>query len=121
MEKTGLLKKSGYFITSDGKNVIGFPSINEFIAQKVLQKTSPREAFHFYTGYGKPLAIFSSSLADFCKKMSHVNIKSLEYHIKNGHLAAWIEFLGDLELAQRIKQLRNTLRIVVLLFHKLCF
>ena len=110
MEKMGLVKKSGYFITSNGKNMIGFPPITEVIAQQVLQKTSPREAFHFYTGYGKPLAISSPSLEDFCKKTSHVNIKSLEYHIQNGHLASWIEFLGDLELAERINQLRNTLR-----------
>jgi hypothetical protein len=110
MEKTGLVKKSGYFITSDGKDMIGFPPINECIAQHVLQKTSPREAFHFYTGYGKPLAISSISLEDLCRKTSHVNIKSLEYHIQNGHLAAWIEFLGDSELAKRINQLRNSLR-----------
>lgn len=109
MERTGLVKKSGYFITSDGKTMIGFPPITE-LAQKVLQKTSPREAFHFYTDYGKPLAISSFSLEDFCKKTSYVNIKSLEYHIQNGHLAAWIEFLGDLELAERINQLRNMLQ-----------
>ena len=110
MEKTGLVKKSGYFITSEGKNMIGFLPINERLAQKVLQITSPREAFYFYTDYGKPLTISSSSLEDFCKKTSHINIKSLEYHIQNGHFAAWIDFLGDSELAERFNQLRNTLR-----------
>jgi transcriptional antiterminator len=110
LEKTGLVKKSGYSITSEGKNIIGFPPITEQIAQKVLQKTSPREAFHFYTEYGKPLTTSSSSLEDFCKKTSQVNIKSLEYHIQNGHFTTWIEFLGDSELAERFNQMRNTLR-----------
>jgi Mn-dependent DtxR family transcriptional regulator len=90
MERTGLVKKSGYFITDEGKELIGFPPINEKIAQKVLRKTSPREAFYFYTDYGKPLAV------------------SLEYHIHNGHFTAWIQYLGDTELAERINQLQNT-------------
>jgi DNA-binding transcriptional ArsR family regulator len=108
MERTGLVKKSGYFITDEGKELIGFPPINEKIAQKVLRKTSPREAFYFYTDYGKPLAVSSSSLEDFCSKVSHIKTQSLEYHIHNGHFTAWIQYLGDTELAERINQLQNT-------------
>lgn len=111
LEKTGLVMKSGYFITSEGKDMIGFPPINEQMAQKVLQQTSPPEAFHFYADYGNPLAISSPSLEDFCKKTNHIETQSLEYHIKNGHFAAWIEFLGDSELAERLNQLRNTIRM----------
>jgi DNA-binding transcriptional ArsR family regulator len=110
MERTGLVKKSGYFITREGKNLIGFPPINEKIAQQVLRKTSLHEAFYFYTDYGKPLYESSSSLEDFCSKISHVNTQSLEYHIHNGHFTAWIQYLGDAELAERINQLQNTVR-----------
>lgn len=110
MEKSGLVMKSGYFITSEGKNMIGFPPVNAHIAQKVLKNTSIREAFHFYTDYGKPLAISSSSLQDFCKKTSYINSKSLEFHVRNGHFAAWVKFLGDSELAERLNQLQSTVR-----------
>jgi DNA-binding transcriptional regulator YhcF (GntR family) len=110
MEKTGLIMKSGYFITSEGKDIIGFPPIDEQIAQQVLKKTSTREAFHFYTDYGNPLGVSASSLEDFCKITNNIHIKSLEYHSQNGHFTTWIRFLGDLELAERLNQLRNTIR-----------
>jgi DNA-binding transcriptional ArsR family regulator len=110
MERTGLVKKSGYFITREGKDRIGFPPINEKIAQKVLRETSLHEAFYFYTAYGQPLAESSSSLEDFYSKISHINTQALEYHIHNGHFTAWIQYLGDPELAERINQLRNTVR-----------
>ena len=76
----------------------------------MLKNTSIREAFHFYTNYGKPLAISSSSLQDFCKKTSYINSKSLEFHVRNGHFAAWVKFLGDSELAERLNQLQSTVR-----------
>lgn len=83
-------------------------TVDRELAKKVLRRTSVENAFHFYTGAGRPLWISSDSLVDFSKKIRFVDQRSIEYHFRRGDFEMWIRHLGDNELADRLKLLRET-------------
>ncbi|MEM2111640.1 MAG: hypothetical protein QXX08_07160 [Candidatus Bathyarchaeia archaeon] len=126
-EKTGLtkrtafmhllwLRKAGhievsedgfYTITETGKDVLGFPKVDLGLSQKILSKTQPDRSFYFYLGLGQPLGISSDNLTDFCEKIKTVDVKSVEFHTARGDFELWVHYLGDIELAKRLRLIKE--------------
>lgn len=92
----------GFLISEKGREVIGFPKIDEKKAQEILRKTPLENAFYFYTEVNQPLGVSSDCLTDFCEKIGSIDIKSIEFHIARGEFESWIHFLGDIELEKKI-------------------
>jgi len=104
--KLGCVSKSelGYYtVTDTGEEAIGIPMTDKALAGRVLVKTLPEKAFHFYAGIDKPTEISSDSLIDFCEKIKTVRIESIEFHMARRDFEMWIHSLGDLELAKRLR------------------
>ncbi len=97
-----------YTLTSSGREAIGFPKTDEKLAKKVLGKTSREKAFHFYKGIDQPTGVTSDSLTDFCEKLMTVDAIIVEFHTKRGDFETWIASLGDIELARKLKVIRET-------------
>ena len=110
LRKAGFVAESGgaYTITAEGKAVIGFPRISEEQSRKILHKTSPDKAFHFYSGIGQALGLSADHLTDFCNKIRSIDTKSLEFHMTRGDFESWIRHLGDTELEKRLRLIRET-------------
>ena len=78
------------------------------MAEKILSKTPPENAFHFYTGFNQPLGVFSNSLTDLCEKIRSIDIRSIEFHVARGDFESWIHhYLGDIELEKRLRLIRE--------------
>jgi len=109
LRKVGLLTKSegGYVITEEGKEMIGFPKIDEEKAKRILSKTPLENAFYFYTGINQPLGVFSDNLMDFCDKVRSIDIRSIEFHVARGDFELWLHYLGDIELAKRLRLIKE--------------
>lgn len=81
--------------------------VNMSLPQKILRKLPRERAFYFFTSIGNYTGESASSLEEFMKKISEVNVKSLEFHLSRGDFERWIaETLEDKELAEKIKSLR---------------
>jgi len=100
-------EKGYYAITELGKRTIGVPEIGEGLATTILQSRSTENAFNFYTGIGQYTGIFATSLADFYDKLQKVDLRSVEFHVSRGDFESWVRFLGDAELAERIRSIRD--------------
>ncbi len=110
LKMAGYVSKTedGYYtITEPGKEIIGFPKVDENLAKRILSKTPPEKAFHFYTEIGQPLGVSSDNLIDFCDKIKSVDVRSVEFHMARGDFELWVHFLGDAELAKRIRLIRE--------------
>ena len=77
------------------------------LPKKILGKTSPENAFNFYSGPDQPLGVSSDSLVDLCKRIRSIDIKSIEYHLTRGDFESWIRYLGDVELEKRLKLIKK--------------
>lgn len=100
-------QKGQYIISANGKKALGLPETTKETAQKILAKTPPERAFHFYAGIGKPLNIYVHDLLEFCDKVSQVKAESVEFHLSRGDFEAWFKSLGDLELAKKTALLKK--------------
>lgn len=111
LRRSGYVTTTGdgsYMLTDIGREILGLPKINRELAEKILGEVSGEMAFHFYIDIDKPLMISSNSLIDFCEKIRHVELKSIEFHLTRGDFEAWISALGDIDLARRIKVIRES-------------
>jgi len=66
------------------------------------------KAFQFYAGIDQPLGIWSDSLSDLCEKIKSIDLESVEFHISRGDFELWVHYLGDVELAKRLRLIRGT-------------
>jgi hypothetical protein len=96
-----------YTLTESGKEMIGFPKVDENLAKRVLSKTSPEKSFHFYAGIGQPSGVSSNNLIDLCEKIKLFDIRSVEFHAARGDFETWIHSFGDIELAMRMGRIRE--------------
>lgn len=82
--------------------------MKEEASQKIL-KTFPREkAFYFFTSIGNYTGESAASLKEFMEKITHVNVKSLEFHLYRGDFGRWInEVLEDKRLAEEVAKLQK--------------
>ena len=101
-------KKGYYTITEEGKEVIGFPKLTKEHASSILREVPHEKAFHFYVGLGQPLGVSAKSLPDFCEKVQTVSLESVEFHTARGDFELWIHYLGDVELAKRLRLIRES-------------
>jgi hypothetical protein len=110
LRKAGFVSESGggYTITAEGKTVIGFPRISDEESIRILHKTSPEKAFHFYAGIGQSLGLSADHLTEFCDRIRSVDVKSIEFHTARGDFESWIRHLGDIELEKRLRLVRET-------------
>lgn len=75
---------------------------------KILRNLPRKKAFYFFTSVGNYTGESASSLKEFIKKISEVDMKSLEFHLYRGDFEKWItQTLEDEELAIKISNLRN--------------
>ncbi|MEM2107390.1 MAG: DUF5752 family protein [Candidatus Bathyarchaeia archaeon] len=96
-----------YTLTYRGKEALGLPKIDRDLARKILSKVPQEKAFNFYIEIDKPLMISSDSLTDFCERIKNIDVKSIEFHSSRGDFELWIHFLGDVELAKRLRFIRE--------------
>ena len=72
------------------------------------KELSKEKAFYFFTAIGNYTGESATSMEDFLKKIKHINIKSIEFHFYRGDFEKWIsEIIGDKELAEQIKKLKD--------------
>jgi len=109
LAKMGLARKTeaGYVLTDYGREALGFPKVDEAFAKKILGKTPPEKAFRFYYGIHQPAGISSDSLVDFCEKIRAIDARSMEFHTSRGDFELWASYLGDTELAKRLRLIRD--------------
>ncbi|MEM2912254.1 MAG: DUF5752 family protein [Candidatus Bathyarchaeia archaeon] len=100
-------QKGYYTITNHGKQALGFPKINAKKALEILSPVPTEKAFYFYTGIGKYLGLYATSLQDFCDKIQTINIESLNFHVPRRDFELWLEGLGDIELAKKVSLIRE--------------
>jgi len=76
--------------------------------QKILRKVLREKAFYFFSSIGNYIGESAASLEEFVGKIKEVNPKSLEFHLYRGDFEKWVdEVLGDVRLAEKIRELRN--------------
>lgn len=96
-----------YTITVHGKEVLGLPKVDRELASRILSPVPSEKAFHFYEGMDQYLQVFANSLDDFCGKIQTVDVKSVEFHVPRRDFELWFQGLGDLELAEKMGQIRR--------------
>jgi len=76
--------------------------------QKILRKVLREKAFYFFSSIGNYIGESAASLEEFVGKIREVNPKSIEFHLYRGDFEKWVdEVLGDVRLAEKIRELRN--------------
>jgi len=74
----------------------------------ILRKLSREEIFYFFTSIGNYTGMSAASIEEFVGKIREVNAKSVEFHLYRLDFEKWVtEILGDIKLADQIKNLRN--------------
>jgi len=109
LRKSGYIEISdgGYTITDEGKEALGFPKLRGQAAKRILERVPRETAFPFYTQPDKRLGLFSDSLMDFCEKLRKIDAKSIEFHTARGDFETWVLYLGDIELKERLRSIRE--------------
>ena len=109
------LKKAGY-VSSPAKGYYGItalgretlkPKMGKEKALFLLSRVASEKAFHFYTGLHKYTGLHANSLCDFCEKVMHADVRSIEFHLSRKDFERWFESLGDRELAVRVGVIRE--------------
>jgi hypothetical protein len=112
LEKNNLLEKIGNDPPSYKVAVSGLMAIGALPkeAWRVFMKVPSEKCFlfHISTGLDNFTGISACNLSDMVEKVKTVDIKALEFHIPRGDIEKWVrDVLGDDELAERIKQIRE--------------
>jgi len=72
------------------------------------KELSKEKAFYFFTAIGNYTGESATSIEDFLKKIEHIDIKSIEFHVYRDDFEKWTaEIIGDKELAEQIKKLKH--------------
>ena len=100
-------QKGHYTITVHGKEMLGLAKVDRELASRILSPVPSEKAFYFYKGMGQYLQVSAKSLNDFCRKIQTVDIKSVEFHVPRKDFELWFQELGDLELAEKVGQIRK--------------
>jgi hypothetical protein len=78
------------------------------LAREILRGASEENRFHFYLGVDRPLGVSSDNLVDLSEAIKSVSLRAVEYHFGRGDFESWIRHLGDHDLADRLRLLRET-------------
>ncbi|MDH5806400.1 MAG: DUF5752 family protein [Candidatus Verstraetearchaeota archaeon] len=81
----------------------------KLIYYKILFGSLPdSHAFHFYSGFAKPLGIKARNLIELYNAINKIDEEVIIFHIKRGDLSRWIsEILGYRELAEKLKKINE--------------
>lgn len=110
------LKKAGYVsspekgyyqITNLGRELLE-PKISKEAATSLISPLALEKAFYFYTEINQYSGLHANSLPDFCEKIKHADIRSLEFHLSRKDFERWLESIGDRELAKKMGIIRET-------------
>ena len=97
------IPKYGYYaITALGKEAIGLPKIDKAHAAKILSTVPYDKAFHFCTSLHHYTQVHANNLLDFGGKIQKMDVESVEFHVPRRDFEAWVQSLGDVELAKRL-------------------
>jgi uncharacterized protein (DUF927 family) len=78
-------------------------------ASEVLRTVPPNQSFLFFEDIGKYTGIMAANLAEFCKDVKIIDIKSVKFHFERGDYERWIrEVLHDTELARKLKRIKKS-------------
>jgi len=84
---------------------------NKEIASKILRTVPYNNAFYFFTDIGQYSGELAASLADFCKKIKTIDIKSIDFHYKRRDFQKWIRgTIGDVYLANEINKIQKSIQ-----------
>jgi hypothetical protein len=100
-------EKGLYIIAGKGKEALGIQETNKEQATAILAYKPQDKAFEFYSDIDKPLHLHAHSLRDFANKVEKAEITSIEFHAKRGDFEAWLNSLGDVELAKKVVLLKQ--------------
>ena len=81
--------------------------VTKELARKLLVGKLHDGAFHFYLDIDKPLDAKANNLQTFNALLKTIPIDSINFHMKRGDFQAWLEGIGDLELAKKAELLRT--------------
>jgi len=74
----------------------------------ILRTVLREKAFYFFSSIGNYIGESAASLEEFAGRIKEINSKSLEFHLYRRDFEKWVdEVLGDVGLAEKIKELRN--------------
>jgi hypothetical protein len=112
LEKNSLLERIGndpptYKVAVSGLMAIGALPKE---AWRVFMKVSSEKCFlfHISAGIDNFTGMSACNLSDMVEKVKTVDIKALEFHVPRGDIEKWVlGVLGDDELAERIKEIRE--------------
>lgn len=66
-----------------------------------------KKPFKFYLTKNHYTGIFTQSLSGFLRVLRFIDVKSIEYHLRNGDFERWFtKSLGDYRLAKKVRMLR---------------
>jgi len=83
-------------------------NVNRVDASEILRTVPPDQSFLFFEGIGKYTGRMAANLADFCKNIKAIDIKSVTFHFERGDYERWIrEILHDAELARKLKRMKK--------------
>jgi hypothetical protein len=88
--------------------VVAQTLLNDFEARVRLVILTANDPFLFYTGVGKEFytGAMAWSLKGFSEALENVDVKAVEFHVRNGDFGSWVEnSLRDQTLASEIKNL----------------
>jgi alpha-amylase len=78
------------------------------LALRWLSLLPEEKAFRFYEREGAPLPYIARSGLDLIEAIKRVPARSLEFHVKEGHLAEWLKsMIGDQKAASLVEGLRG--------------
>jgi len=81
---------------------------SENLVNVLLNGWSKERGFYFYLDERTPLGLVAKGYKDFYEAVQRVSEASLEFHLHRGDFERWFEnIFGDVELAERIRQLRT--------------
>ena len=76
---------------------------NKAPVKNILRNLTSNEAFHFYSGIGKPVNKTATSLMDFVEKLRTVDVRSVGFHFQRQDFEKWLkDTVGDDLLSRRI-------------------
>ena len=94
-----------------GANERAESNIDPRLASKILGVVPHNSAFYFYVNIGQYSGRSAISLADFCKKIKVIDVRSVNFHFKRMDFEEWIKgTLGDLYLANEISRINRSIQ-----------
>ena len=100
-------EKGTYAITPKGKDALSNPQLTKEKAEAILAYAPHDKAFHFYADVGRPLNLHAHSIRDFANKVERADVHAVQFHMNRGDFEAWVNGLGDAELAKEIAALKE--------------